>query len=134
MPGQALVSTSSSNRAQSLWKEAAEGLQGPFKIDVDDDDRLDVLSLVLAEATNKQEESNADRRRWRIKRSNGKEIVLYEVYSQIVTIVQKFKGAGDVAVNADPLHAGLPWAVVRLLLQVSSARSSNASSEISCLM
>jgi hypothetical protein len=26
---------------------------------------------------------------------------------------------GDVAVNADPIHAGLPWAMARALLMVS---------------
>jgi hypothetical protein len=32
--------------------------------------------------------------------------------------LDRFKQVGDVAVNVDPIHAGLPWAGVRLLLEV----------------
>ncbi len=50
----------------------------------------------------------------------GKTIVLRNVTDSIIDWLEKFKTIGDVAVNADPLHAGLPWAAVRLLLQVSA--------------
>lgn len=50
----------------------------------------------------------------------GKTIVLRNVTDRITDWLEKFKTIGDVAVNADPLHAGLPWAAVRLLLQVSA--------------
>jgi len=33
--------------------------------------------------------------------------------------VKKFRDVGDVVVQYDPTHAALPWAGVRLLLQVS---------------
>ncbi len=33
--------------------------------------------------------------------------------------LDKFKQVGDVAVNFDPQHAALPWAGIRLLLEVS---------------
>ena len=32
--------------------------------------------------------------------------------------MQKFKEIGDIAVQHDPVHASLPWADVRLLLEV----------------
>jgi ankyrin repeat domain-containing protein 50 len=32
--------------------------------------------------------------------------------------LNKFKDIGDIAVSFDPIHASLPWAGVRLLLQV----------------
>ena len=32
--------------------------------------------------------------------------------------LDRFKQVGDIAVNADPIHAGLPWAGIRLLLEV----------------
>src|SRR6266536_317393 len=34
--------------------------------------------------------------------------------------LDKIKQIGDVAVNADPIHAGLPWAAVRFILTVSA--------------
>ena len=33
--------------------------------------------------------------------------------------VSKFVIVGDVAVNADPIHAGLPWACIRIFLQMA---------------
>jgi hypothetical protein len=48
----------------------------------------------------------------------GKEIILRDVAEKIVFWLNKFKDVGDVAVNFDPVHASLPWAGVRFLLQV----------------
>lgn len=48
----------------------------------------------------------------------GKKIILRDVAEKIVFGLNKFKDAGDVAVNFDPVHAGLPWAGVRFLLEV----------------
>jgi hypothetical protein len=45
-------------------------------------------------------------------------IILRDVAEKIVFWLDKFKEVGDVAVNFDPVHAALPWAGVRLLLQV----------------
>ena len=36
----------------------------------------------------------------------------------VILWLDRFKQVGDVAVNVDPIHAGLPWAGVRLLLEV----------------
>ncbi|KAF1994379.1 ankyrin [Amniculicola lignicola CBS 123094] len=38
---------------------------------------------------------------------------------KVVMWLDRFKQAGDVAVNADPVHAGLPWALFRILLQTA---------------
>jgi len=43
---------------------------------------------------------------------------LHDMASKVCGLLEKFKQFGDIAVNVDPLHAGLPWACVRLLLQV----------------
>jgi hypothetical protein len=32
--------------------------------------------------------------------------------------LDRFKQIRDIAVNADPIHAGLPWVGIRLLLEV----------------
>ena len=50
--------------------------------------------------------------------SNGK-VVLRDLFKKITTWVETFIQVGDTAVQYDPGHAALPWAGVRLLLQVS---------------
>ena len=57
-------------------------------------------------------------KRWRLKKQNGEVIVFRDVMEKIVKTVNKFKDMGDVAVQYDPSHASLPWAGVRLVLQV----------------
>lgn len=49
---------------------------------------------------------------------NGKNFILREKAEKVAHWLDRFKSIGDVAVNADPVHAGLPWAGIRLLLEV----------------
>jgi hypothetical protein len=58
-------------------------------------------------------------RAWTIK-WRGDDIVLRDVAMKIVQWVDKFKQIGDIAVQYDPGHAILPWAIFRFLLQVNS--------------
>lgn len=48
----------------------------------------------------------------------GQEIILRDVAEKVIVYLNKFKAIGDVAVNFDPVHAALPWAGVRFLIQV----------------
>lgn len=48
----------------------------------------------------------------------GQNIIVRDVIGKIIVWLNKFKEVGDIAVNFDPVHAALPWAGVRLLLQV----------------
>ncbi|KAF7508890.1 hypothetical protein GJ744_008599 [Endocarpon pusillum] len=57
-------------------------------------------------------------KRWTITFGN-RTITVKEEADKIVRWLDRFKAVGDVAVNADPVHAGLPWAGVRLLLEVA---------------
>lgn len=45
-------------------------------------------------------------------------IVLRDVFAKIAFWIEKFVEVGDVAVQYDPGHAALPWALVRFLLKV----------------
>ena len=58
-------------------------------------------------------------RRWKYKKSNGEEIILRDLMEKIIVWVDRFKQIGDNVVQYDPVHAALPWAGVRLILQVS---------------
>lgn len=59
------------------------------------------------------------RKRWTLKDSAGRKIIVRDVLDKIAHWINKFKEIGDVAVQYDPTHASLPWAGVRFLLQVS---------------
>jgi len=48
----------------------------------------------------------------------GRTVKLREEADKLILWLDKFKQVGDIAANADPIHAGLPWAGIRLLLEV----------------
>lgn len=56
------------------------------------------------------------RKRWRYRKSNGKDIILRDVLDKIVGFLDKFVAA---AVQYDPAHASLPWAGVRFVLRAA---------------
>lgn len=58
--------------------------------------------------------------RWHFRRPGrgGETVVLRDLFSKIVTWIDRFKQVGDIVVQYDPAHAALPWAGVRFLLQV----------------
>jgi bifunctional pyridoxal-dependent enzyme with beta-cystathionase and maltose regulon repressor activities len=58
-------------------------------------------------------------KQWRYTKRNGDVVIIRDTLSRIVEWVKKFRDVGDVVVQYDPTHAALPWAGVRLLLQVS---------------
>jgi len=48
----------------------------------------------------------------------GRPVTLQEEADKVIRWLNRFKTVGDIAVNVDPMHAGLPWAGIRLLLEV----------------
>lgn len=60
------------------------------------------------------------KKRWRFTRpgSTSETIVIRDLFSKIVVWIELFKQIGDNAVQYDPIHAALPWAGVRFVLQV----------------
>ncbi|KAK2795666.1 hypothetical protein FQN52_003515 [Onygenales sp. PD_12] len=53
----------------------------------------------------------------------GKELILRDVAEKTIIWLQKFIAVGDVAVGYDQVHASLPWAGVRFMLQIFVAES-----------
>ncbi|KAE8444754.1 hypothetical protein EG329_014314 [Mollisiaceae sp. DMI_Dod_QoI] len=70
--------------------------------------------LDLAKSVQKKCEENSSKFEFR-----GKELIVRDIAGKIIFWLSKFKEVGDIAVNVDPVHAGLPWAGVRFLLQVA---------------
>jgi hypothetical protein len=48
----------------------------------------------------------------------GHTVRLRDGADNVMLWLDRFKQVGDIAVNVDPIHAGLPWAGIRLLLEV----------------
>lgn len=112
------------NRSQEapvrdLWGLALEGLSSEDKEAISrikSDSKLDILRHLQAAAVKKQKE--CENKRWKFN-LNGRQIILRDVAGKILVWIDKFKQIGDVVVNFDPVHAALPWAGVRFLLEVS---------------
>ena len=78
---------------------------------------LDALvQQALAATRQKQTTCQAKRWTWTFL---GHTVTLQEKADNIIKWLDRFKQVGDVASNVDPVHVGLPWAGIRLLLEVS---------------
>lgn len=62
-----------------------------------------------------------------IHQRNGKVIILRDVVEKIIAWLDKFMKIGDLAMQYDVLHAALPWAAVRFVLQASRLKYHNVS-------
>lgn len=103
-----------------LWDKAFRNLSREDReaINPQHTNKLDILKDVLEAVENKK--LLCLRKRWKYKKSNGEVIILRDLLEKVVVWVNKFKEVVDVAVQFDPLHAALPWAAIRFLLQVNS--------------
>lgn len=104
----------------SLWEQALTSLEPELKavLDVKCNKRQ---ILALAIDTAEETKRLCMQKRWKYKKANGDVIIVRDVCEKIISWMQKFKDAGDIAVQFDPMHASLPWAGVRFLLQVASS-------------
>jgi hypothetical protein len=75
-----------------------------------------IVQQALAAARQKQATCKA--KRWTFT-FGGHTVVLQEKADIIMKWLDRFKQVGDAAANVDPVHVGLPWAGISLLLQVS---------------
>lgn len=103
---------------RDLWSSALQQLAEKDRAAIVQcqDSKLDVLESLLISVGQKRD--RCQDRRWRI-HFRGDEVILRDVADKIVHLVKAFQQVGDVAVNFDPVHAALPWAGVRFLLQVT---------------
>ena len=58
-------------------------------------------------------------KQWTVSRGgNRNAVVLRDVFTKVAVWINKFMAVGDIAVQYDPGHAALPWALIRFLLKV----------------
>ena len=101
-----------------LWSRAVAELSEKEKqnIDFDRPDKLDVLSDLLA--LTERAKKDCVSKRWKYTRKSGESVILMDLFAKVIKWIDLFKQVGDNAVQYGPVHAALPWAGVRFLLQV----------------
>ncbi|KAH6983300.1 hypothetical protein BKA56DRAFT_671994 [Ilyonectria sp. MPI-CAGE-AT-0026] len=113
------VAKSLSPTNDDLWA-AAVGTLGEeltSQIDFNQETKQNALSELLA-ATEEARACLVDRS-WSFKRKNGEKVIVRDVLAKVAKWVSHFKEVGDIAVQYDPVHAALPWAGVRFLLNIA---------------
>ncbi|CVL08160.1 related to ankyrin 1 [Fusarium proliferatum] len=113
------IPPSSNTSAQSLWDQAYNSLGADLKTSLGQaaTHKRDILAATLEAAETRK--TTSLRRRWKFKRSNGEVVIVRDVLEKIAKWIDSFKAVGDAAVQFDASNASLPWAAVRLLLQVT---------------
>jgi hypothetical protein len=79
-------------------------------------DRSIAWPEVLAELCRQRQEEHKGKK-WKV-RFAGRDVNLRKTLKSWVKFFNNVKLIGDVVVNVDPLHAGLPWAAIRLIITV----------------
>lgn len=94
--------------AADLWEEAIKQLNKKLqaKIEFRKKELVD-LESVVASAEEKKEEFAS-------KRSEK----LHQVFGRVVQRLSKFKDIGDSVAAIEPTHLAIPWAAIKLVLQV----------------
>ena len=118
------VNIRESKYTSSLWAEAVNKIrkQLPVEIreqlpdDLNGSGASQILSTVVNEAQERQKDSAAKEHQIEVPGQNGKKVKLRDVYGGILSFAMKFRDVGDIAMQASPPQAALPWAIVRLCL------------------
>lgn len=91
-----------------------ESLTSRDRSSLGDLEKIEALIQLKVDVEKQREICKA--RRWKIGR-----VVLRDVLGKILIWVEKLIKIGDMVVQYDPGHAALPWACMRLILQVKYA-------------
>ncbi len=76
---------------------------------------FDTLSSLCDDLDRKLDQSKKKKLQFEI---HGRQIIVRDVVSRTLVWINRFKEIGDIVVQFDPVHAALPWAGVRMLLEV----------------
>ena len=112
--------------SEDLWASAAATLsvedRQTLQIATNQDKRK-VVEDLLELTERSRDDCSKKRLKLKIPGKKGETIVLGDLYGKVVKWIQKFIAVGDTAVQFDPVHAALPWAAVRFILQVRTSFS-----------
>lgn len=107
--------------SEDRWDQALDLLNNDDKVELLKDRGskgcLDILEEALSIANEKKKLCRE--KQWTYTKSNGKVIIIRDLFEKLVEWVKRFKEVGDIIVSYDPGHAALPWAAVRFLLTIA---------------
>ncbi|KAI9653168.1 MAG: hypothetical protein M1821_007708 [Bathelium mastoideum] len=111
--------TTQQERVNDIWARAAAQLSDDEKrtINFSRSDKRKILAELHAEVEKSRQKSLESR--WRYTRKSGEIVIIRDVFDKMVRWIDMAKQIGDVAVQYDPVHASLPWAGIRLVLQIA---------------
>jgi hypothetical protein len=104
----------------SLWEAAFDALSAEDKKDLKfarADMRFQPSEIV--EVVNHKKQECVDKQWVLYTNKAGEKVLVRDVLANVVGWMEKFKEVGDMAVQFDPGHATIPWAVVKMLLQAA---------------
>ncbi|KAF2463404.1 uncharacterized protein BDR25DRAFT_362944 [Lindgomyces ingoldianus] len=115
---QSTLANTSIRFSNDLWACAAAQLSDDDKrnINFSRPDKLNIITELHAETERSKQKSIESR--WKYTRKSGETVIIRDVFEKIVRWIDIFKQVGDVATQYDPVHAALPWAGIRFVLQV----------------
>lgn len=96
---------------RNIWELALEDLDPADRENLRSLDKIDALKKAKVAAEKQRDLCIA--KRWKIGR-----VVIRDVFEKILVWVDKFLEIGDIVMQFDPVHAGLPWACIRIILEV----------------
>ncbi|KAJ0425000.1 hypothetical protein BJY00DRAFT_326112 [Aspergillus carlsbadensis] len=113
------VSPVSRPTSDDLWTRAAASLSkdDQANLDFQRPDKLEILSDLLS--ITEKEIQRCEKGRISFRRKSGEKVFARDLFAKVVRWIEHFKQVGDVAVQYDPVHASLPWAGIRFLLEVT---------------
>lgn len=120
LPGD-LSPSCSQQMNDKLWAEAYSRLSNKEQeviarsLTADRGDIVLIPEILLRDVRVKRE--ICDKKSWTF-RCGDRTVQLRDTAGKVLDWLDKFKAAGDIASNVDPLHAGVPWAGIRFLIQV----------------
>lgn len=100
-----------------LWSEAYRRLPPTVRDTLPDNQPGSLQGL---QDVVEQRVRDAGTRKLVVRIKPGKTFVVRDAFEKVAGWIKKFIEVGDVAVQYDPVHAALPWAAVRFILQVST--------------
>lgn len=137
LPGSSTSKTDPAFSAPSLQPPAAAAASKPISLDdvmelLDSKHRSTLLehradpldigtTIQNAISAAEEKQKQCDERKWRLTIGN-KTVILRDKVDTVIGLISKFKDIGSIATGADPVHAGLPWAGICLLLQTFTAQ------------
>ncbi|CAG1994213.1 unnamed protein product [Fusarium graminearum] len=104
------------------WKQAVSYLNEEDRVLINSVDEHDNNANVFADLHDLiiKKKTLGEEKAWKIT-FGGRRIVLRDVLAKIVSWLDSFKAIGDIISQVDPVHAGIPWSAIKLVLSVFTA-------------